>query len=336
MNCRFVRRSLVLLACGAALAATSPLRADPAPSAAARGIDASSKTKFTDALRLYRAGKFAAALPAFTELAETTLSPNARLYVGHCLAQLGRHADAYRAFTLTVKEIVANPAEKYEQTREAAQAQLAILNVRVAKLSVVVAEVPAGFTLSLDDSAVQEKDFGSSIVVEPGAHRIAANAPGFEAVQREVSVDGGESKAIHLALRPVEAAKGQNVDAPAPPVESAPSGHGGKMRTAAWVAGGVGVAGLAAFAIAGLAAKGAYEGLQQECGEPRCSDQSHLDDIRQGKSLQTIANIGLVVSGLGLAAGGTLWALSRREAPTSAASLTWLPGGGTISYKGHF
>ena len=184
------------LALGIGLLTSLPSSAELPPASGRRvesaaSVDGSAKAKFAEALGLYRAGDFRGALPAFTEIVDTTRSPNARLYVGHCLTQLGRTAEAYRAFALTVKEIVDHPADKYETTREAAQAQLAILEVRVAKVVLVVPEVPPGFAMSLDGTSVAEKDFGSTIVIEPGVHRIVASATGYESTVRAASAPSG-------------------------------------------------------------------------------------------------------------------------------------------------
>jgi hypothetical protein len=316
----------------------APARA-AGPEEPAVGADSSAKTKFADALKLYKSGNVAEALPLFREVAESTRSPNAELYVGYCLAQTAKRAEAYRAFSLVLKQIGEHPDEKYEPTREAAEAQLAILNVRLAKLVILIADVPAGLAVTIDGVAVEEKTLGSSIVVEPGTHHVEASATGLSPVRREVSLDGGELKTLNLSLKKTEQAPSSPLTpAPAAP-PAATSGRPEEkhpIRTAGYVTGAVGVAGVAVFAITGLMAKSAFNTLDRECGAVGCSDSGHQNDIDRGKSLQAIANVGLVVGVVGLIGGGTMVLLGGGKQKESGARVSLSPGGGIVTYGGSF
>jgi hypothetical protein len=337
-NCRVVRRSLSLFTAAAILAAPlAPARA-AGPEEPAVGADSSAKTKFADALKLYKNGNVAEALPLFREVAELTHSPNAQLYVGYCLAQSAKRAEAYRAFALVLKQISEHPDAKYEPTREAAEAQLAILNVRLAKLVILIADLPSGLAVTLDGAAVEEKTLGSSIVVEPGTHHVEASAAGLAPVRRDVSIDGGELKTLNLSLKKTEQAQPSPLT-PAPvatPPAAAPPEEKHPIRAAGYVTGAVGVAGVAVFAITGLMAKSAFDKLDRECGAAGCSDSSHQNDIDRGKSLQTVANIGLVVGAVGLIGGGTMVLLGGGKHRDSGARVSLSPGGGIITYGGSF
>ena len=100
---------------------------------------------------------------------------------------------------------------------------------------------------------------------------------------------------------------------PKPPVE-APK-EGGDYRTYAYVAGGVGAAGLLTFGIFGALAASKYSTLKDECGGRPCPE-SRRSDVESGQSSQTIANIGLAVGVIGVAAGVTLFVLSKPKKPT--------------------
>jgi hypothetical protein len=320
------------------LAASMPSRA-AAPEEPTVFAEPSAKTKFADALKLYKAGSVAEALPLFREVVESTRSPNAELYVGYCLAQSAKRVEAYKAFALVLKQISEHPGDKYEPTREAAEAQLAILNVRLAKVVILIADAPAGLAVTLDGVTVEEKTFGSSIVVEPGSHHIEASASGLSPVRKDVSLDGGELKTLNLSLKKAEQGQASQLTlapaaappaaAPARPEEKHP------IRTAGYVTGAVGVAGVAVFAITGLMAKSTYSALNRECGAG-CSDSGHQSDIDRGKSLQTIANVGLVVGAVGVVAGGTMILLGGGKQKEPGARVSLSPGGGTVSYGGTF
>ena len=103
-------------------------------------------------------------------------SPNARLNVALCLEQLGKNVEAYKEMLHTMKEAGARNDGKYQQTRDAAEAELAVLNVRVAKLVVTLADSPPGLAITVDGVPVEASDIGGSLLLEPGAHKIEAAA----------------------------------------------------------------------------------------------------------------------------------------------------------------
>jgi hypothetical protein len=325
---------------GAMLASASPAAAQPRaqPETGAPVDLGGAKAEFAAAQKLFKAGRFAEALPLFRSVADSTKSPNAQLYVGHCLEQVGKVVDAYKVFELIVKEITEHPEEKYEPTREAAMAQLAVLQVRVAKIVVSLTEIPPDVTVTLDGSRVEEKDLGSSIVVAPGAHRVEATGGGVAPVRRDVNLDGGEVKTVILS--PKKADDGRTKTEP-PVVEAkTDASSGGSMRAIGYVAGGIGVFGVGVFAVTGLMAKSTFDKLDEEC-KKGCSDSGHLGDIDRGKSLQTTANVGLVIGLVGIGTGVTLIVLgsgkgSDSPAARSGPSVSLSAGGGSVWYTGHF
>jgi hypothetical protein len=106
------------------------------------------------------------------------------------------------------------------------------------------------------------------------------------------------------------------------------NGSAGGLRTAAYVAGGVGLVGLTTFAIFGALEKSSYNDLQDACHGGPCPPEK-ADDISTGRSRQTIANVGLVAGLVGAAAGAVLFVVSMpsSKSPTSArAAVVVTPG----------
>jgi len=298
---------------------------------------ATAESKFNAGLRLFKAGKMADALPVFREVADGNGSPNARLYVGHCLQQLGKYVEAHKAFTAVVKQTTQRGDTKYEPTREAALAQLGLLEPRVAKIVVSLADIPSGLAVKLDGTPLEEKDLGSPIVVEPGAHKIEGSATDMAPVSRDVNIEAGESKTTILAFKKAEATPAPVAAGPVSPKPEASPSKSNPLRTTAFVAGGVGVAGLTVFTISGLMAKSTFNRMSNECGTTGCSEPADLEEIDKGKSQQTIANVGLVVGLVGLSAGAVLFLVSGKKSPDApAVAITGLPGGGALSYSGKF
>ena len=300
---------------------------------------ATAETKFNAGLRLFKAGKVAEALTMFREVAEGNGSPNARLYVGHCLQQLGKYVEAHKAFTAVVKQTTQRGDAKYEPTREAALAQLGLLEPRIAKIVVSLTETPNGLSVTLDGTALEEKDFGSPVVVEPGAHKVEGSATDMAPVSRDISLEAGESKTTILVFKKLDAAPPPAPEQVAPKPDESGSKGGSPLRTVGFVVGGVGIAGLTVFTVTGLMAKSTFNRMSTVCGSAGCSDPAQLSDIDKGRSQQTIANVGLVVGLVGLSAGAALVILGGRgrgnDAPATVA-VSGLPGGGAISYTGKF
>src|SRR5215471_19065437 len=215
--------------------------------------DDAARTKFAAALKLYNARQHEQALVLFRDLVDGTGSPNARLYVGLCLEQLGRIADAYRELARTAKEASLRNDTKYDRTRDAAIAEMAALDAKVGKLVITLLELPAGLVVTVDGRKLDEREVGTPIVLEPGNHRIEASAPGRSAATRETRLDGGETRTVTLALADSDASR------------SADHGGPSTSQIAGYATAGIAVAGLSMFVVGGLLATSRYDTLKDAC-----------------------------------------------------------------------
>jgi hypothetical protein len=106
------------------------------------------------------------------------------------------------------------------------------------------------------------------------------------------------------------------------------------LRTYAYIAGGVGLAGLATLAVFGTLAHGTYDDLQNACPNGACPP-SKQGEVSSGKTQETLANVGLAVGIVGVAAGATLFVISLRKAPAGpsaaiVAGPSWVGIRGTL------
>jgi hypothetical protein len=285
------------------------------------------KVRFADAVRLYKAGSFGRALPEFEALATATGSPNAELYVGYCLNGLERHAGAYAAFERAARD--AGAEERYAETRSAALREMAELGLRLGTLVVSPVETPDGLVVTVDGAVLEPAAFGSHRVLEPGDHHVEARATARAPLVRDVHVDGGETKTVTLYFPKRDAA------APASAPGTSGDRPGAGLRIGGFVAAGVGGVGLVTFAIGGLEAKSAHDRLARECTLP-CGDSAHEREVERGKSWQTVANVGLVVGGVGAIASATLLYFGYRSGAETSVALSPLPGGALLSGRGRF
>lgn len=326
---------------------TAGARANPAASAGADGLAAAPdaqavptapaptdvQASFAAAVKLYKQGDFARALPSFEQLAADTASPNAELYVGHCLVRLDRPVEAHRAFSRVLGSSSAPREDKYDTTREAARLELFALEQRVGKLVLALAELPPGLGVLLDGQPLAPAAFGALYAVAPGEHRLEATAAGREPVLHTFRVAAGETKTLSVVFSKPESGP---APAAAPPPPRARDDSGSTLRLLGFTSLGVGAAGFAVFGVAGLSAKSVRDDLEAACGAAPCSDPAHRDDAARGSTLQTVANAGLVVGLLGAAGGTTLLLLNPRADTDGRAALGLTRGGGVVSYAGSF
>jgi hypothetical protein len=291
--------------------------------------------EFAEAVKVFKNGDIAGALPLFVHLGETTNSPNVQLYVGYCQQELGHHRDAHQAFSRAVKlSLVPGSMAKYLATREAAQAELAKLSLRLASLTISLVEIPAEFVVRLDGEIVDHSLLGSPLVVEPGLHHVEAMAKGSNPVVREVHLEAGGSKTITLLL---EKKIGQDValSQAEQPALVQPSAPGSRLTTLGLIAAGLGVAGLGTFVVAGMQARSSYNRLQTECPNG-CADAEHRDEASHGRTYQTVANVGLALGVAGTLTGATLVYLGITRGKAAKPSVDVSPGLVKISYTGSF
>jgi hypothetical protein len=179
-------------------------------------------------------------------------------------------------------------------------------------------------TVTIGDQQVEAAAIGAPVPADPAKLVVTAKASDGSSARAEVTVAAGESQTVELNLVP------PSKDEPPPPAPPPPepakvvvdtSGKGIPLRTWAYVAGGVGVAGLATFAIFGSMANSKYNDLSDACHGGPCGP-GHDDDISAGKTDQLIANIGLGVGIVGLGAGTALFLMSGKSQTAEAPSAT--------------
>jgi hypothetical protein len=124
--------------------------------------------------------------------------------------------------------------------------------------------------------------------------------------------------------------------AAAPAVPPPPNDDGAGLRTAGYIAGGVGIAGFILFVVAGIGAKNAHDRLEENCGTGQCDEATRQSDIEDGKMLQTAANIGLATGLTGLGLGATLIVIGGRSPSESTPSSNASGTGAMITYAGRF
>lgn len=319
------RSSLVAFAVSLALAALAePTSAQPA----AQKGSGMELVRFKSAQDLYNKGDFAGALILFRDVASSTGSPNARFYIARCLRELGKLGEAYEEMTIVIREAdqSSSTSERYIATRDAAASERAALASKVALLTVAFAEQPPGLTLKVGERTIDRSRLRDPIALAPGAVVVEASAPNMAPFRKELTIAAGGSETLAIVMHAAEGSE------PAPSSSARKSGGG--VRLAGFGVLGLGAAGFVMFAVAGAKANDKYKTVYDACGGARCVDPKSADEISAGRTLDTVANIGLVV-GIAGAVGGAAMVVfgGPKEVPVSGGASTT---GGWLAYSGRF
>jgi hypothetical protein len=301
----------------------------------AEAQDAGQLKRFAAAQNLFDDGAYTPSYQEFKALADETGSPNAELYVARCLRELGRLPEAYEATAVALRHATAKAERdpKYVSTRNAAATDLAKLEPRVGRLVVAVADAPAELSVTVNGAPLAREKLGLPAAVAPGEVVVRVTAAGKRDVERRLALNAGDAATVTLALESSSAPVASGPKPEAPPAASAATSTttGGGGRVAGFVVAGVGVAGMAGFAVLGLMANHRYDTIAAQCGNTHCTDPAFASEIDGGRKLDLGANIGLGVGIAGLAAGALLIALGgpKRSAPHVSA---WVAptGGGVV------
>lgn len=303
-------RSLVLsLALGFALATTAlPARAvGVVPSRATPAQREQAQARFVKGKDHQTAGRYEAAIAELSASLEVVASPNTRLVLARCHRELGHLVVAYNELGRATSEAreLARDDPKYEKTADAALAERTELAAKLGLLEVGVANAEPTTTLRVAGEDVPRSAWSEPVATMPGETEVVVETPGKPPIKKSVSAQAGQKVAVSVDAAPAPAA-GPTEPSKVDMSTAKPT----SLRPLAYVAGGVAVVGLGTFVVAGLMSRSTYSDLEGACPGGTCP-KSRAEDISQGKTEQTIANVGLVVGLVGAAAGVTLFVLSR-------------------------
>jgi hypothetical protein len=280
----------------------------------------------------FDAGNFDEALSKFRASHDVVASPNAHLMVVASLSELGRFVEAYEevvvAIAAAAEAATADP--KYEGTLASLQDTEIALRGKVGRLTINAAGA-SGATVTIDGKALRPDQLGVPVPVEPGSHLVEMDG----AEPQTIEVAAGDTASVDLS--------GDNGD----DGDGVTGGGSGgdwfveNRRTIAYAAGGVGVVGMVLFGAFGGLTLSKQSDLDAACGPQKLCPPESNADIDDGKTYQTVANVGLVIGVVGLAAGVGLfvWDVLDEEGSGEQAgdpSLRFVLGAGHLGLEGSF
>jgi len=298
--------------------------------------------KLAQGTKLFEKGKFDEAIARFRASHDSVADPKASLMIADALRNTGDLLTAraeYQRARAEAEEAIGTD-EKYRSTLSKVREKMDELEGVLGRLSITVFHAPEGTEVTVDGELVPVTKLGEPVYVAPGSVTVEATAPDGTIARRVVSVNAGQSAGVELPFsrRELPQALASNEPEARREEPAAPSSGDGRDHTLAFVAGGVGIAGIATFAVFGALANSKLDELETSCPGGHCTPD-YDDDITAGKRFQTIANVGL---GVGIAGAVTSVALfvfgggSDVDAPKQSATARVGIGIGSIEVRGSF
>jgi hypothetical protein len=328
---RGLAASLGTLVLGAALAATT--LAVPAAQAA-EGDEA--QRLFIEGREALLRGDQATACARFRSSLALARVVNTLFNVAQCDERDGKLALALAGLREGVQRLAPGD-ERLAPARE----RLTALEARVPMVTLTpAADFPADAKVLLDGAAVAQA-VTAPVPLDPGEHTIAVEAPGHKTARFALTVAERDRKELVISAGPLEARRDtgpegtQKLPPPPPPLP----GGSQTRRTAGFIAGAIGLAGLAAFGVTGGILLERDGRIQAACPDRTCTPAGR--ELIDGSAPLMVANavsLGVGIAGAGLGAVLVLTGRSNGGTAPAAAALVpvALPGGGGVALAGRF
>jgi hypothetical protein len=304
MRARFGSAGLVLVS---ALLTCTRARADDARDPAAaeelfrQGRAASQKKDFTTACAKFReSNRLDPAVGTVFNIAD-------------CEEKLGRLATSWTLFQEVMQRL---PSD--DERRTIASERARSLEARVPMLTIHLAPTDrTDVVVRRDGVVLGAASLETALPVDPGEHTVIVEAPGTQSALFTSQVGAGEHASLEVKLGTLSTSTGLPKDSAlqtsAPPAQSS--------HTAAYLVGGVGIAGMITGVVAGLIVLNKKSTVNSECVDKRCS-QAGIDAANSGKTFGVVTTVGFVAGALGLGTATYLFlSAPAAENPRSSAYL---------------
>lgn len=263
---------------------------------------------------------------------ELVHAPTLLVDMARALTELGRLVEAREAYQRVVREGVASDAPgSWQKALDAAEKGSAELEPRLSWVTITVtgADEPQ---VAIDGVPLSSAALGVKRAIDPGPRNITAEAEGFLKAEGSVSLGEGETGEVELSLERDPDWK--------PPEEPAAAGATPiviekKDRTPAYIALGVGGAGLIVGGVATVLAMGKRSELEDTCIDGKCP-KSAEDDISAYHTYGTAMAVGFGVGIAGAAVGTYLLFFHDKKPKTEEVGVRPLVGPGYAGVTGRF
>lgn len=286
------------------LSTAPPSLADGVPPDQASAVQREqAQARFERGRNLFRKNQHEEALQEFRASHDIVLSPNTRLMIARCRRELGQLVEAYAEFGRTAVEAreLEREDRRYGQAAESAEEERRELESQLGFVIVHIRNAGPDTTLKVAGEEIRRAGWDEPAPALPGDIDVTVETPGQSPVRKTVSLTAGQHTEVSIDAR---------VSSPVPLEAKPQTDISDHTRTWAYVAGGIGLAGVATFAVAGIMSRNTYNDLESSCGSGPCPTDRQ-DDIDAGTQQKTIANVGLAVGVIGIGTGVALYLSSK-------------------------
>jgi len=286
---------------------------------------AAARTLGIEGVQLADAGKCPEAIEKLQRAESLHHAPTILGRLGECQVNVGEVVAGTENLNMVVREVLpANAPKVFHDAQDRAQKVLTAATPKIAHLVIRITPSEVNASVAVAGKPVPAALIGAERPTDPGTHLVTATAEGYQPASATVTLPEGGHQDITLLLE-----KDPNAVAALPPVKVAPPPITGddshvpppsakKSNTPAFVALGIGGAGLVVGSIAGALAFS----KASDCPNKVCPTQSDLD---RAKSMATVSTIGFGVGIAGVAVGTVLLLTGNSSSENAATQAKRLP-----------
>ncbi len=302
------RRTIAALSILAALQVC--LAADVAHADDKTAKAAAAQQLFDEALKLMDAGRFAEACPKLARSQDLAPSGGTLLNLGDCYEKNGQTASAWVSFRDAAAR-AATAGQKQAQAAALVRADALAAKLVHLKLTLAPDARVSGLEIKRDGETVSNAELGIEVPVDPGVHKLEANAPGYLPWTKDVTVS--PSTSVESVVIPVLTARPA---APAaPPAIAIDTKRGNTQRTIGLIVAGGGLVAAGIGGIFGLRAFSTNDDALAHCRSAadatRC-DSTGLSLTDEARTQAAISTVLVTIGSAALAGGLVLFAIAPR------------------------
>ncbi len=280
------------------------------PSTFAQSVTSEPERLFEEGRAAMQAGDYSTACQKFGESYRLEPAIGTQFNLAHCEEERGHILAAWTLFRKVRGELPAG-----DSRIPVADQHIATPAGRLAHLRILVQpSAAAGTSVRIDGAIADGPDATGTFPIEPGKHEVSVVIAGRVEQTKTLEFNEGTTLELRVPLESSATGRGLRVDAQ-PTLQNQQTAtkagdaeSGAMLRTAAYVAAGVGLVSLLVGTVTGI------EGLHQEgIGNANCSDttrtcnQKGVNANRSARSLATASTIGFSVGLVSVGVGGYLY-----------------------------
>lgn len=299
-----------------------PLHAQEADSATET---AAARALAVDGLKLAQAGKCDEAVAKLERAEKLHHSPIVLSQLGECNVSLGKLVAGTEALRKVLRDpLPENPSPALVKAYEHAQRALDVARPRIGAITISLSRAaPPDLRLTVDGQVVPPTLLDTELPADPGEHTVQVTAVGYLKALARVSLSPADKKTVSLRLEvdpnapvitpPAQESTGKGevgavvgTREPATRTVLPRTSEAAPSHAAAYVAWGVGVAGVGVGSAFGIIAMNDQHDLVKRCGSSSCTANENglLASAKRSGNISTLA---FGVGGVGLVMGTVLY-----------------------------